>query len=133
MARFVKAGRLARVAVAVAALSAAAGPSALSQTAGGMWEVSGAPGSRQPIRQCIRDTRILAQFEHRGRACPQTVLSDSHVQSRIEYACGASGFGTSSITVITPRSLRIQTQGISGGLPFDYVIQARRIGSCRAH
>jgi hypothetical protein len=27
--------------------------------------------------------------------------------------------------------LRISTQGISGGLPFNYVLQARRIGDCQ--
>jgi hypothetical protein len=32
--------------------------------------------------------------------------------------------------VLTPRSLRIATQGISGGLPFNYVLQARRVDDC---
>jgi hypothetical protein len=36
------------------------------------------------------------------------------------------------MTVITPRSIRIETQGISGDLPFNYVLQARRIGECTA-
>jgi len=114
-------------------LAAAADPSALSQTAGGLWEVSGAPGASQPVRQCIADTRVLAQFEHRRQSCPRTVVSDSGATSVIEYNCGAVGFGRSRITVITPRSLRIQTQGIANGFPFDYVIQARRVGNCLAH
>jgi hypothetical protein len=114
-------------------LAAAGQPSALSQTAGGLWEVTGAPGSSQPIRQCVADTRQLAQFEHRGLPCPRTILSDSGVNAVIQYNCAASGFGTSKVTVITPRSLRIETQGISGGLPFNYVIQARRVGSCSVH
>jgi hypothetical protein len=32
--------------------------------------------------------------------------------------------------VITPRSLRISTQGISDNLPFNYLLQARRVGEC---
>jgi len=32
--------------------------------------------------------------------------------------------------LITPRSIRIETQGISDNLPFNYVIQARRVGDC---
>jgi hypothetical protein len=32
--------------------------------------------------------------------------------------------------LITPRSIRIETQGISGDLPFNYVLQARRVGDC---
>jgi hypothetical protein len=33
--------------------------------------------------------------------------------------------------VITPRALRISTQGISDQLPFNYVLQAHRIGECQ--
>jgi len=33
---------------------------------------------------------------------------------------------------VTPRSLRLDTQGISDGLPFHYVAQARRVGDCPA-
>ena len=48
----------------------------------------------------------------------------------IEYHCAGADFGRSEIDVITPRSLRIETQGISDGLPFNYVLQARRVGEC---
>ena len=128
-----KLGGLSAAAALVAALSAAAQPSALSQTRGGLWEVEGAPGAGGPIRQCLADTRALAQFEHRGLACPRSVISDSGTSAKIEYNCGGSGFGSSKITLVTPRSLRIETQGISKGLPFNYVIQARRVGDCRFH
>ena len=43
---------------------------------------------------------------------------------------GAAGFGHSEVTLLTPRSLRIATQGISDGLPFNYVLQAHRIADC---
>jgi hypothetical protein len=118
----------------LALLAVGAGaPSAKSITAPGLWEVTGAPGSTKPIRQCLADTRALAQFEHRGQPCPRTVLSDSETAATIQYNCARAGFGTSRITVITPRALRIETQGISDGLPFNYVIQARRVGNCSAH
>jgi hypothetical protein len=48
----------------------------------------------------------------------------------VQYTCGAAGFGRTQIDVLTPRSLRISTQGISDGLPFNYVMQARRMGDC---
>jgi hypothetical protein len=114
-------------------LSAAGQAPSLSQARGGLWEVTGAPGSSQPIRQCIPDTRTLAQFEHRGQPCPRTVIGESGPSTTIQYNCGAPGFGTSRITVVTPRSLRIETQGIADNLPFNYVMQARRLGDCRAH
>ena len=117
------------IALPAAALSAAP-PSALTQIAGGIWEVSGAPGLQQPIRQCFADVLTLAQFEHRGRTCSRTVLSDSGASSVVNYSCGPADFGRSEIDVITPRSLRISTQGISDKMPFNYVIQARRVGEC---
>jgi len=35
------------------------------------------------------------------------------------------------MTLITPRSLRIDTQGISDNLPFHYQLYARRVSDCR--
>ena len=58
------------------------------------------------------------------------MLADKGGSVTINYRCGPSDFGQSEIDVITPRSLRIATQGISGQLPFNYVIQARRVGDC---
>lgn len=95
-----------------------------------MWEISGAPGTQTPVRQCVADILALAQFEHRGRNCTRNILSDSARSTLINYSCGPAGFGQTQIDVITPRSLRISTQGISDQLPFNYVLQARRVGDC---
>jgi hypothetical protein len=111
-------------------LTAAALPPTLGQTQPGLWEISGAPGSKAAIRQCIADVAALARFEHRGRNCTAKVLKQNGSFAQIEYSCGAAGFGHSEIEILTPRSLRINTQGISGGLPFNYVLQARRIDDC---
>jgi len=115
---------------AALALMAAARPAALAQTQPGLWEISGAPDSRSPIRQCFRDIAVLARFEHRSNVCTAKVLKNDPSSTVIDYSCGAAGFGHSEIDVITPRSLRISTQGISDGLPFNYVLQARRIDDC---
>jgi hypothetical protein len=72
----------------------------------------------------------LEQYEHRASNCMRKALSDDGTTLVVQYSCGGSGFGRSELTVITPRSLRIETQGISGGLPFNYVLQARRVGDC---
>jgi hypothetical protein len=105
-------------------------PSALANVSGGLWEITGAPGSQGPIRQCVADILTLAQFEHRGQNCSRNVLTDGQNSTRIDYKCGAAGFGQSQVDVITPRSLRISTQGISDQLPFNYVLQAHRVGDC---
>ena len=119
----------AAIAVPATAL-AAAQPSALAQVSGGLWEVRGVPGASGPLRQCVTDVLTLAQFEHRGQSCKRRVLSDAPSSTVIDYSCGGAGFGHSEISVITPRSLRISTQGISEQLPFNYVIQAHRLGEC---
>src|SRR6476661_5462382 len=105
-------------------------PAGLAQVQPGLWEISGAPGSAAPVRQCIVDVAQLARFEHRTKACSSRTVRESSNSSAIDYKCGAAGFGESEVTVLTPRSLRISTQGISDGLPFNYLLQARRVGDC---
>ena len=117
-------------AVAAFAPAAAQNAAALAKASGGLWEISGMPGAGSPLRQCVADVAALAQVEHRGRHCTRTVISDRPTSATIHYSCGGSDFGESDIELITPRSLRISTQGISANLPFNYVIQARRVGDC---
>ena len=112
------------------ALAADLQPSPFSQTQAGLWEISGAPGAKTPVRQCLANVAALAEFEHRGKSCSPKVVSSRVGSALIEYRCGSAGFGRSQVDVITPRSLRIDTQGISNRLPFGYVLQARRIGDC---
>ena len=114
---------------AIIALSAAQPPSALGQVQGGLWEISGALAG-SPVKQCVSDAVVLARFEHRSYVCSAKTLKDTGTLAEIDYSCGAAGFGHSQMTVLTPRSVRIETQGISGGLPFNYVLQARRIADC---
>ena len=115
----------------VAALAAAATPAALSQIEGGLWEV--ARTGVQPVRLCVANPVALAQFEHRNTSCTREVLRDAASGATIHYSCPGGGFGHSSVKVITPRSLRIETQGISANAPFKYVLQARRVGNCPSH
>ena len=116
--------------VGMIALAAAAPPSVLGQAQPGLWEISGVPGSAYPLRQCVTDIALLARFEHRAKACTTRPVRDGGNSAVIDYSCGPAGFGHSDVTLLTPRSLRIETQGISGGLPFNYVLQARRIADC---
>ena len=105
-------------------------PAALAETSGGLWEISGAPGGKGLQRLCVADTAVLAQFEHRTQMCTRLVISDTPPSALIHYTCASGGFGRSKMTLMTPRSIRIETQGISDNLPFNYVIQARRVGDC---
>lgn len=114
-------------------LGAAVRPSALAQTSPGLWEISGLPNAGTAVRQCVANTALLARVEHSGQACKQVVISDTETTTVIDYTCTSGGFGRSKLTLLTPRSLRIETQGISANYPFNYVIQARRVGDCPAH
>jgi hypothetical protein len=113
-------------------LIAAQHPSALAGVQGGLWEISGAPGAKSPIKECVARVASLAEFEHRGKGCTMKVVRDQGSSAVVEYSCGKAGFGRSEVNVLTPRSLRIDTQGIADQLPFGYVLQARRIGECPA-
>jgi hypothetical protein len=119
-------------AAAFAAVGSGALAGALSQVTPGLWEISGIPGAHVPAKACYASLDQLEQYEHRGLACTRKVLSDAGTTLIVQYSCGGHGFGRSQVTAITPRSLRIETQGISDGLPFNYLLQARRVGDCAA-
>jgi hypothetical protein len=118
------------IACSGAVLAAAAAPSVFAQAQGGLWEIT--RGSAAPVRICLPNPAVLAQYEHRNSRCTRSVLHDSGSAATVSYSCGGD-FGQSSITALTPRSLRVQTQGISGNAPFKYSFDARRVGDCPAH
>jgi hypothetical protein len=111
-------------------LTAEQRPAVFVQTSPGLWELGGVPGFKGPLRQCLADVSQLAQFEHRNQACTRRITADGASAAVIDYSCGGAGFGHSEVALITPRSLRIGTQGVSNRLPFNYTLQARRLGDC---
>lgn len=128
--RFSIAAAVAGLALAAAA-AAAENSKTLSNAAPGMWELTGIQDSKTPVRECLTNLATLGQYEHRARTCTATTLSDTGKVTVINYTCGASDFGRTSIKYITPRNLKVETQGISDGLPFGYTIAARRVGECK--
>jgi hypothetical protein len=121
------------IAIAACLLSlAATGPRALAPASGGLWQVARSAKGAPEQALCVADPVVLAQFEHRGGKCSRSILSDRGDKAVIDYSCTDGGFGRSEITLLTPRTLRIATQGISGGAPFNYVLHARRVGNCSA-
>ena len=130
MARLIYTAVLGGAVLAATALAAAPRSVALAGVLPGLWETTGVPGAKTPRRECVRDVLVLAQYEHRGKSCARTMVSESGATAIIDYDCGGAGFGRSKVTTITPRSLRIETQGISANMPFNYLLQARRVGEC---
>ncbi len=118
-------------AIAIALLAGAASPPrALAPAVGGLWDVSRTADGHNAQRICVASPEVLAQFEHRAERCTRVVVSDAGTSAVIHYTCPAGGFGNSKVTLVTPRSLKIDTQGISEGLPFHYQLYARRVGTC---
>jgi len=76
-------------------------------------------GGRANYVRILHDDGTMGLYAHLR---PEGVL--------VHYTCARGGFGRSKIDVLTPRSIRIETQGIADDLPFNYVIQARRVGEC---
>jgi len=117
------------LALAALALAAATLPPTIAGS-GGLWELSRSATGTNPERRCVPQAAVLAQWEHRGARCTRVVISATATEAVIHYTCTGRGFGQSRLKVITPRTLRIETQGISGGFPFNYVLHARRVGNC---
>jgi hypothetical protein len=118
------------VLVLAAAQAPAHRPAALSVVSGGLWEVSMSATGSNPTRLCVADPITLAQYEHRRAGCTRVILSDKPSETVVHYTCPGGGFGDTKMTVLTPRSMRVETQGISDNAPFNYVLQARRVGDC---
>ncbi len=109
-------------------LVAAAAPTLFATVTPGLWEIT-RPDS-EAVRLCVSSPPELAQFQDRNARCSRTVIRDDGSQATVQYSCPGGDFGRSDVTLITPRALSISTQGISGGAPFRYTLQAHRIGDC---
>ncbi|MCA1654547.1 MAG: DUF3617 domain-containing protein [Sphingomicrobium sp.] len=105
-------------------------PGGIAAAQPGLWDVSHSATGAHAERVCVADPAVLAQWENRASGCTRTLLGEQANQITFDYRCAGGSFGRSAMTLLTPRTLRIETQGISGGLPFDYVLHARRVGSC---
>ena len=106
-------------------------PRALAAASGGLWEVGHSAKGEDARPVCIAAPVLLSQWEHRGGRCTRVVISDTSNKAVIDYTCADGGFGRSELTLVTPRTLRIATQGISRDGPFNYTLHARRVGECR--
>lgn len=96
----------------------------------GQWEVRARPeGSAFKI--CIDNGRKLIQMRHQGDACRRFVVDDTAEMVTVHYTCPANGYGQTTIRFDNPRLVRLETQGISKGLPYNFSGEARRLGSCR--
>lgn len=105
---------------------------ALQSLQSGEWELRSRDPSVAAIRLCATDMRQLLQPRHAGQSCPHVVVEDAAKRAVVTYECAGSGQGRTSLRVETARLVQIDSQGVSGGLPFAFVAEGRRVGDCKA-
>lgn len=96
----------------------------------GEWTLRAADGSTRSI--CVTDPQVLLQLQHRGATCSRFVVEDGALEGRVTYSCPGLGNGATRVLVETPRLIRIESQGITRGLPFSFEYEGRRTGPCGA-
>lgn len=114
----------------IAAAAAAQGVTILNTVAPGEWRVHeiGVRGSERSL--CVRDPGRLLQIRHGASACARFVIASGPRSATIRYTCPGRGYGVTTITVESDTLIRLQTQGLVRGAPFDFDYEARRRGPC---
>lgn len=83
-----------------------------------------------PQRLCVPSGRHLIQLRHPGAQCHTFVVEDEPAQVVVQYTCQGHGYGRTRVRRETNRLVRIDSQGIVDGLPFEFSVEARRVGDC---
>ena len=96
----------------------------------GQWEIR-ERGSDKKTRICVRDGYELIQLRHRGQQCSRHVVESRGNDITVQYTCRGNGYGRTNVRRESATLGQIESQGIAGGLPFEFSAEARRIGSCR--
>ena len=116
---------------AVAAVSAGQTPTfaAFSKVERGLWALKATGGATRSV--CVADPEMLLQPRAKaGQPCSRFVVDNGASSATVTYSCPGAGEGRTTISVETPRLMRIESQGVDGGMPFASEVEARRIGAC---
>lgn len=107
-------------------------PVALSRIEPGQWVLRDTDGSGELRRICVTDPNALIQVAHPRTMCSRFVIADDPNAAVVHYTCPGAGHGHTAIKVETPRLIQIETQGLLNGMPFQWSLEGRRIGTCPA-
>lgn len=121
---------LAGLTLTLTAAAPVRGPLALAGVEPGLWEVSRTATGQGARRVCLTDMVLLATYAHAGDRCERTMLVDQPGQLIMHLDCGEGDFGRSRLSVTTPRSLKLESQGVHKGEPYNLTLYARRVGEC---
>lgn len=106
-----------------------AAPAQLPELATGQWQLREVDGSG--VRSvCVADPGALFQIEQPGGSCSRLVLDSARNAMTVHYSCAGRGQGRSTLTVRSARSIRLETQGVATGTPFNADYDGRFVGPC---
>jgi hypothetical protein len=99
----------------------------------GLWTIHALDrGETDVPAVCVADPTRLLQFRHPNQTCSRFVIADTARVATIQYTCPGAGWGRTSVRIISPGQLRLDTQGIADNAPFALAAEARRIGECHS-
>ena len=101
----------------------------LGGLAKGEWTIKHRDGS-EDRRICVKTGQELIQLRHSEAGCSRFVVEDGANKVTVQYTCPGNGYGRTNIRKETGALVQIESQCISSGLPFQFVAEARRTGSC---
>lgn len=126
-ARLTAAGALLLVGTGGAVAHRQAVPSVLAKIERGQWQLTERDGSGR--RVCLSTPTGFVQLEHGTIPCQQVVEAEDARSTTIRYVCTGHGHGRTTISVETPRLVRIETQGVADGAPFQREYEARKVAA----
>lgn len=103
--------------------------SMLRNVAKGQWTVKYRDG-RPDRKVCIKSGLELIQLQHTKAGCSRFVVEDAAAKVAVQYTCPGDGYGRTNIRKETSSLVQIESQGIASGLPFQFIAEARKTGSC---
>jgi hypothetical protein len=102
----------------------------LDLVAPGNWSLHENGSTDAPRAICVRDAGMLLQVRHGASQCSRFVVDQAPRRTTVHYTCPGLGYGRTTFAVEDEGVIRLQTQGILRGAPFDFDYEARRTGSC---
>ena len=95
----------------------------------GAWEIRFRDGT--PSRRiCVRSGREFIQLRHAGQNCGRYAVDEAPNEVTVQYSCKGDGYGRTYVRKETHALVQLESQGIAGGLPFQFTAEARHIGPC---
>ena len=99
----------------------------------GLWSIHALDSGEADVPAfCVTDPARLLQFRHPGASCSRFVIADTPRVATIQYTCPGAGWGRTSVRIISPELLRLDTQGIADNAPFALAAEAHRLGDCHS-